>query len=329
MKKNIIRVLALALVASMLFGLAACSQEIRVRFVKEDGSDIDFEAIFGGNGGGSATPANNDSMPVDTTPVTDASPATDASPVTDASPATDAAPATTAAPSGSNTPATTAAPATSAQPTSSMPSGTQAIVDFYKAAVTKVKNEGCASYTKKEYQTIYDLNVTGNGMVDGKIKDVAAGYFKDESQADTQTATKGDDSSKSKMIACTLTDYSKVKSATCTANGSNYDITIVMQDEDTPRDGQSFLQKIGSVLIWEDIEAELKNVSILSGYDNVHILYKDYTIKATITPDGKFVSMTHHTDITIQIGMAKILIITLKDKSVGMANDAVFTGFQY
>ena len=300
MKKNVLRVLALVLVAAMLFATPACTQTILVRFVDKEGNDISF-------GGGSVVPANNGTPDVTAAPVTDA-PIT-AAPTPDS---TAPAPATTAAPAGNT-----------------MPSGTQAIADFYKAAVNKVKSTGAASYTKKEYQTISNLNVTGIGMVDNAIMNVAKGYFKDEASAELQTATKGDDSSKSRLNGFTLTDYSKIKSATCTANGGNYDITIVMQDEDTPHDGQSFLQQVGSVLIWEDIDKELKNVSILSDYQNIHVLYKDYTIKATIKPNGEFVSLTHHTNITIQIGSAKVLVATLKDKSVDMANDMVFAGFQY
>ena len=290
MKKNVLRVLALVLVAAMLFATTACTQTILVRFVDKEGNDISF-------GGGSVVPANNNQTPASETPASQA-------------PASET-------------------PASQAPAANAMPSGTQAIADFYKAAVNKVKSTGAASYTKKEYQTISNLNVTGIGMVDNAIMNVAKGYFKDEASAELQTATKGDDSSKNRLNGFTLTDYSKIKSATCTANGGNYDITIVMQDEDTPHDGQSFLQQVGSVLIWEDIDKELQNVSILSDYQNIHVLYKDYTIKATIKPNGEFVSLTHHTNITIQIGSAKVLVATLKDKSVDMANDMVFAGFQY
>ena len=40
MKKNALRVIALVLVAGMLFAFASCTQEIHVRFVDKDGNDI-------------------------------------------------------------------------------------------------------------------------------------------------------------------------------------------------------------------------------------------------------------------------------------------------
>ena len=56
MKKNVLRVLAMALVAAMLFACASCTQTILVRFVDKDGNDIDLSAISVA-GGGSAAPA--------------------------------------------------------------------------------------------------------------------------------------------------------------------------------------------------------------------------------------------------------------------------------
>ncbi|MBQ7639267.1 MAG: hypothetical protein IJS90_10245 [Clostridia bacterium] len=336
MKKNVVRVLSLLLVASMLFAFASCTQKIEIRFVDKDGNDISL---------GGAVPANNDATetPATDAPATD-TPATDA-PVTDApseGEATDA-PATQAP--ATDTPATdapaTQAPATDAPatdapatqapaPTSSVPSTKEEIIEFYKNAVNNIRDNGVASYNKKEYQTIATFNITGNSMVDGVIKNIAGNYFKDESKAELQTAKKGEDSSKSKILGWTLTDYSKVKSATLKQNGGNYEITIVMVDEDTPTRANGFLPKVGSVLIWEDLEKELKTISQLSEWEgNIHVVYTNYTIKAVVSPDGKFSSIKHHTDVAIKIGHAKILIVKLDNKAVTMANDCVFSNFAY
>ena len=168
-------------------------------------------------------------------------------------------------------------------------------------------------------------------MVDGVIKNIAGNYFKDEASADHQVAEKGQDSSKSKMLGWTLTDLSKVTSATLTQNGGNYDIVIKMADEDTPKkNGNSHLAAVGSVLLWEDIESELVNINQLKEWEgNIHVVYTDYTINATLTPEGKLVNMTHHTNVDIQIGHAKILIVSLDNKNVAMENTARFTDFVY
>ena len=40
MKKNVMRVISLALVAVMVFAFASCKQEILVRFVDANGNDL-------------------------------------------------------------------------------------------------------------------------------------------------------------------------------------------------------------------------------------------------------------------------------------------------
>lgn len=320
MKKNIVRVLSLLLVAAMLFVCASCTQKIEVRFVDKDGNDISFGAVTPNGGTDNTTAPTN-------APDTTAAPSTTAQADT---PSTTAAADTSTTAGGSDT-STTAAPAsTSAAPTSTVPSTKEEICNFYAKAVNDIKNNGSASYNKKEFQTITNFNITGNSLADGLIKSIAGNYFKDESKADLQVAEKGQDSSKDKMLGWTLTDLTKVTSATLTQNGGNYDIVIKMADEDTPhKDGSSHLAAVGSVLLWEDIEKELVGISQLKEWEgNIHVVYTNYTINATITPEGKLVNMTHHTDVDIQIAHAKI-IISLDNKNVAMENTARFTDFVY
>lgn len=210
-----------------------------------------------------------------------------------------------------------------------MPETKAEIADFYKAAVRRVKN-GDAGYTKKEWQDLGDLNVTGIGMVDNLIRNVAAGYFRDENSAEPTVNQKGSEEAKVRMNDFTLTDYSKIVSATCepTADG-NYAIALTFAEEDTPHRGSSFLAQVGSVLLWEDIEPELNSISALSEYQNIHVRYTDYTITATLTPDGEFLALRHHCDIAIDIGSATILVVTLRDKTVTMENTVLYTDWTY
>ncbi len=342
MKKNILRVLSLVLVAAMVFAFAACTTNLNIRFVDKDGNDI---AIGSFNPGTPATEAPTADQPSTEAPTT-AAPATEA-PATDApttespatgtpateAPATDA-PATEAP--ATDAPATeapaTEAPATEAPATEpagpAVPTTKDEIIAFYAKAVNDIAQNGTAGYNKKEFQTMGELNITGIGMVDNAIKGVAANYFKGEDQVETQVCAKGSDDAKNRMLDWGLTDNSKVKSATYDA--STGALTIVMEDEDTPhKGGGSHLDQIGSVLLWEDIDAELQGVSILSNYENVHVKYTNYTITATISADGKISALKHHTDVAIEIGSAKILFATLKDKNVTLENTVVYSDFQY
>ena len=312
MKKNILRVISLMLVAGLLLAFCSCTQEILVRFVDKDGNDLDLSGIS--IGGGAAVPANN------STPATTAAPADNSAPDTTAAPADNAADN-----SGDNA----AAPAADNTASTGKPSTKDEVIDFYKSAVARVKN-GEAGYTKKEWQVIGNLNITGIGMVDSAIENVVAGYATKEEDAEEQVSPKGSDDAKNRFPPFTLTDYSKVASAECTEANGNYKITIIMQDEDTPKAGTFLKEVTDSVLLWEDIEKEVKeNVSIVKDFTDVHVNYQGYKIEAEITPDGKFVTLDQTAHVDIKIGSAKILIATLKDKSGTLDNYMKLWDFQY
>ena len=314
MKKSVLRVLSLILVAGMLLAFCSCTQEILVRFVDEKGNDLDLSGIS--IGGGSAVPANN-SASSDTPAATPA--ATEA-------PAADNSGDSAATPAADNSGDSAAAPAAS----TGKPSTKDEVIDFYKAAVARIRDNAEASYHKKEYQTVGSLNITGISMVDSAIEKAVAGYVTTEEAAEDQFSEKGSDDAKRRFPPFTLTDYSKVASAECTEANGNYKITIIMQDEDTPKGGTFLKEVTDSVLLWEDIEKEVTtNVKIISDFDNVHVIYKGYQIDAEITPDGKFVTLDQHAHVDITIGSAKILIATLKDKSGTMDNYMKLWDFQY
>lgn len=334
MKKNILRVVSLLIVATMLFAFCSCKQEVLVRFVDKDGNDINIGSLTGGNSAGNndATEAPADNNNGGETPATEA-PATEApadnSGNANETPATEA-PADSSG-NANETPATQAPAAETKAPAgNAAPTGKENVFNFYKNAVAKVKG-GAAGYTKKEYQALSSLNLTGISTVDNAITKVAAGYMTTEADAKDQVAAKGSADAKSRFPECTLTDMSKVKSATCTVQSNgNYKITIIMVDEDTPKKSGSFLGKVtNSLLYWEDIDKELKNISIIKSYSNIHVIYKGYKIEAELTPAGNFVSMTHLGSVDIKIGEAKVLVATLTNKSGHLDNTCKYTNFKY
>ncbi len=307
MKKNVFRVIALALVASMLFAFASCTQEIHVRFVDKDGNDIDISGLVGGQvstGAQTQTPA-----PEQTTAAPQQTPSTET---------------TTAAPSGE---ATTAAPAGN-----KMPATTAEITAFYKKGVDDIK-AGKVGYTKKEWQNVDAVNV-GGSTINNIVTSVLGNFMTTEDQASEQVNEKGSEDAMRRIAAWTLTDLSKVKSATCVADGSNYKITIIMQDEDTPKKEGSVLGQVtGALLYWEDIENTLRNDStvnkVLTDFSDIHVIYKGYKIEAVMTPDGQFVSIDHTADVDIIIGYAKLIVGKIENKSGHMWNYCKFYNFVY
>ena len=106
--------------------------------------------------------------------------------------------------------------------------------NFYKAACDKIT--GAAGHTRKEWQEIKELNL-GSSIVTNLVKPIITSFMKTEDQASESVSDKGSDDAKRRMAPCGA-DISYVKSATKKdlSNG-NYQITIVMNDENTPKKG--------------------------------------------------------------------------------------------
>ncbi len=309
MKKNILRVISLVLVAGMLFGFASCTQEIHVRFVDKDGNDINIGSLV--NSVPAGVQEQTTAAQTQTVETTAAQTQTEQ---------------TTAAQSSGET--TTAAQSSG----NKMPATTQEITDFYKKGVDDIK-AGKAGYIKKEWQNVDSVNV-GPAIINNAITGVLGSFMTTEDQAGEQDCAKGSDEAKNRIAAWTLTDLSQVASATCTQAGSNYKITIIMKDEDTPKKQGSVLGQVtGALLYWEDIEDTLKNDGtvnkILKEFKDIHVIYKGYKIEAEMTPDGKFVSIDHTADVDIIIGYAKLIVGTIENKSGHMWNYCKFYNFKY
>jgi outer membrane protein assembly factor BamD (BamD/ComL family) len=211
------------------------------------------------------------------------------------------------------------------------PEGKEAVFNFYKTAANKIAENGAAGYTKKEWQALSNLNLSGLSSVDNTIINLAGNYMTKEADARNQVFNKGTADARSNFPACSLTDMSKVASATCTVQSNgNYKIVITMVNEDTPKKTSNFLGKVtNSILYWEDIDTELKNISAIKSYTNIHVIYEGFKIEAEMTPAGNFVSLNHLAGVNIKIGEAKVLVATLKDKSGHLDNTCKYTNFNY
>ncbi len=262
---------------------------------------------------------------------TTAVPATAAEAVTETLAPSAAAEQTTAVvPSTTAVPSTTVVPSSAATPTSAVPSDKAEIVSFFAAAVNDIKFNGSASYDKVEYQKIHDVNMTGNATVDGMIRNSIGSFAKDENTAPHVAAQKGTASSKENMLGWGLTDDSAVVSASLQQTGGNYLITLVMADEDTPdRSAPRHLEAMGSVMYLDEVEGALGSVPQMKEFGDIHIIYTGYTVTAEVTPEGRLVSLKHHSNVEIKLGHMKILVISLDDKSISLENFVIFNDFVY
>ena len=188
---------------------------------------------------------------------------------------------------------------------------------------------------KKEWQVVDDVNI-GADAVNSAVTSVISNFMTTEADAGEQVYEAGSAEAKQSFPPWYLSDLSQIAGAECKdAGNGNCKITIIMKDEDTPkRIGSVLGQVTNSVLYWEDIDATLSGddtvKAILSSYSGIHVIYKNYTITAEITPYGEFVTLEHTADVDIVIGEAKILkIFTIKDKNGHLMNYCKYYDFMY
>lgn len=179
--------------------------------------------------------------------------------------------------------------------------GKSEILDFYRKAVNRITENGEAGYKIKAWQTLKSID-TGNAQADYIFKTVAQIYLTPENKAKEQYYSKGSEESRAAFPKCTMTDVSLIQDARCTTDGDNYQIKLVIKDEDTPRKNANHLGQItNSVLYWEEIYGVLQEIDMIESIDEskTHIYYDDLTVSCTITGDGRFVSMRHYSNADI------------------------------
>lgn len=222
--KNALRVIAIVVVAALLFG---------VGFTLGSRSGITINLKVEGSANSGAKTDTN--VPVaDTT----AAPAPTEAPTAAPTEAPTAAP--TEAPAGTDD--TTAAP-TGDSSSSAIPSSTEEIVAKYNEVInaTKKMQNGTMHKTSKTDIEVTDLSVsflksTVNGIVSGLVKPsddtwTFANGVAGDGKTPSSAITPGD-----RDVALPA---SGVKSATCTPNGDGYTMTIVLNEEKSTFDGST------------------------------------------------------------------------------------------
>lgn len=208
-------------------------------------------------------------------------------------------------------------------PSSGMPEGTEAIVEYYNTAANKVKSNASSitlNYTDRMANNEY-LEVSG------ALKSVASFAMDKFLTKDENPVTYSGDDIKAKFPVKNQ-DYSskltssQVKSATCTDNGTEYEIKIELNNDDVPNctAGNGYgacMNYIGA----EEITLDYPGLSIsdvsLTYHDGViiakvdkatgNLVYGNYTLPVVLSLNAKLIGSA----IPAQIGMTFVEDFTI------------------
>ena len=197
--------------------------------------------------------------------------------------------------------------------------------NFYKNAVGMVKNNGAAGYNLKAWQDVKGITVkSSDSALSSALKDEFNKLF---GEVTSLALAKGSADAKDCFPANNVA-YNQVKSATCTKKGNNYVIKVVFVDTKNPVGNNNAITKTAPIYV--DMAAMADAM-----YDGDYITkatgsatYTSYTVTSEITPDGKFVSMTHSGPCKAALDLYGSDLGTI-DIDMSLVFNAKYTGFQY
>jgi hypothetical protein len=304
MKKSLVKILALLMIAAMVFSLAACGKD------KDNGSTTDESTTLAEttNGEVNETEAQTGE---DTTAAEDAS--------------------ETEAQTGEDGETTTLKEGeTGAVTTTGLPKTTAEILKAYTDVMNKAKKDKPA-HKKKEFQALPKEHQHMEGGLLKAILPLADLFMTKEDKAETWNVEKGNDMKWFPVYesdkGCLLTDTNAIKSAKSEelSNG-NYKLTIILKDEKNPEPykpatgatsntGRMFSPlsrtEIDNTLLGDSrVSAVVKNVK----YD---LRYFDCTAVLVYNPkNNQIVSLDQYMSVFIDIQDGKILLSTLKGTAI-------------
>ena len=195
------------------------------------------------------------------------------------------------------------------------------ILNFYKNAVTGVKVNGKAGYTKKSWESINSVYCS-NSSLESTFADLLRDFITTEADAEAYVFTKGSQDAKDAFPGCGAT-LSQIKSISCTDSGSNYVVKIQMKPQTNPRrtDTSGIATMSGNVLYYEDMRDAMNSSGV--SVSSCNIAYNDFVIEATISNDGKIVSVKEYANINTSMSVRGIQL------SVDMNVYTSYTNFKY
>lgn len=196
--------------------------------------------------------------------------------------------------------------------------------NFYKNAVGMVKNNGAAGYTLKTWQNSKITVKSSDDEFSSVFKEAFEQIF---SEVTTVQCKKGSEDAELYFPSNTVA-YNQVKSATCTKKGNSYVIKVVFVDVKNPSGGNDPIsQSAPAAIDMVGLAATMKDLDdVTSAKGNAN--YTAYTITSEITPEGKFVSMTHSGPCKATLDM-NVTGIGAVNVGMNVTFNAKYSGFTY
>ena len=182
------------------------------------------------------------------------------------------------------------------------------ILNFYKNAVTDVKINGKAGYTRKSWESVNNIYCS-NSSLQSTFASLLGDMITTEADAEAYNFIKGTQDAKDYFPGCGAT-LSQIKSITCTESNSDYVIKIRMKPQTNPRrtDTSGIAAMSGNVLYYDDIRDAMNSSGVSTSSDSCSVSYKDFVIEATISKDGKFVTVKEYANVNTAMSVSGITI---------------------
>lgn len=164
------------------------------------------------------------------------------------------------------------------------------VLKLYQDCLANVNSQK-PGHVKKEYQAITNHNLgSGIGGVLSLLETL--NIFKTEDSADARETPKGD-KEQGRMLKCTLSNISVIKSASCVKAGGGYKGRIVAATAVDPGANSEFA-KIMKPLTHSEIDETLQSgaVKAFAPVDGYRLTYRDCTIEFTINEKKQFQSLS-------------------------------------
>ncbi len=210
------------------------------------------------------------------------------------------------------------------------PETKEEILAAYRQAVKNVRSGG-AGYNNKTWQSARVVQMTGIAAVDEFVNTELNRRATPEARAETVGYEKGTQAAMAGFPDCSLEDADQIVYAASEQRGENVNLTIIMQDEDTPLSVEnSMLGKVTDIILFKnEIERELREtLPVIKDYE-YSVLYRGFEIVCELTKDGKFVSLRHHAVAEVNVSTVRLFLFTLTDKSGVLIMDSDFSDFVY
>ena len=305
-------ILALVLIAALLFSLCAC---FKVR--------VELPIVTTGAYVYTNTASDAYATQSTAAPLTDATLPTG----TDVSSVTAATSTTVTQPSSSSVTASTAAVAkTPDQMTSSE------LLAYFNETLNKVKTDK-VGFKKSKLTSILDLQLS-NSAANTLVGFVKGALLSDT--ADETTVSKGEDSTNvfspsGKPYVSTLTD-ADITSITCAKSANNYVITVAVKGETNPAATGSIMSRGFDFMTVDDVvNIYAPKVGATVAEKDIEVVFSDCTATLTVTPDGKIDNYKTYVKGVMNMNNATIKkVVTINtDLAITLASTTDYTDFVY